>query len=127
MIDATAPREHAAPGGKSQNELGKEPMTARTDDWRSESLEALCRAVLTLETVDEAALFLRDLCTRTEIEDLSNRWAAALLLEAGLPYREVHERTGASTATIGRVNEWRRHGTGGYRLALDRTEEKLDD
>ena len=101
-------------------------MTARAGEWRTDGLESLCRALLTLKSVDEAALFLRDLCTRTEIEELSGRWAAALLLEAGLTYREIHERIGASTATIGRVNEWRRHGTGGYRLALDRTEEYLD-
>ncbi len=102
-------------------------MTARrSDSWRTEGLEALCRALLTLETVDEAALFLRDLCTRTEIEGMSGRWAAAVLLDAGLPYREIHERTGVSTVTIGRVNEWRRHGTGGYRLALDRIGETAD-
>ncbi len=101
-------------------------MTARADNWRTDGLDELCRAVLALETVDEVALFLRDLCTRTEIEELSSRWTVASLLETGLPYREIHERTGTSTATIGRVNEWRRHGTGGYRLALDRTKEKPD-
>ena len=93
---------------------------ARRDGWRTEELEALCRAFLTLRTVDETALFLRDLCTRNEIGELSGRWTVATLLEAGLPYREVSEQTGISTTTIGRVNEWRRHGMGGYRLALDR-------
>ena len=94
--------------------------TARRDGWKTEHLDALCHAIHTLRTVDEIALFLRDLCTRTELEGLSGRWAVAGLLEEGLPYREVSERTGISTTTIGRVNEWRRHGMGGYRLALDR-------
>ena len=101
-------------------------MITRRDDWRTEQLDALCRAILTLETVDEVALFLRDLCTRNEIDDLSGRWAVAALLETGLPYREVSQQTGISTTTIGRVNEWRRHGMGGYRLALDRIREASD-
>ena len=98
-------------------------MITRRDIWKTEELEALCRALLTLETVDEMALFLRDLCTRNEIDELSSRWSVATLLEAGLPYREVSDRTGVSTTTIGRVNEWRRHGMGGYRLALDRSKQ----
>lgn len=98
-------------------------MITRRDIWKTEELEALCRALLTLETVDEMALFLRDLCTRNEIDELSSRWSVATLLETGLPYREVSDRTGVSTTTIGRVNEWRRHGMGGYRLALDRSKQ----
>lgn len=98
-------------------------MITRRNAWKTEDLEALCRALLTLETVDEMALFLRDLCTRNEIDELSSRWSVASLLEDGLPYREVSERTGVSTTTIGRVNEWRRHGMGGYRLAFDRSRE----
>ena len=97
-------------------------MTSR-DRWRTETLESLCRAILTLETVEETAIFLRDLCTRKELDDLSARWAVAAMLDSGLPYREVSQRTGVSVTTVGRVNEWRRHGTGGYRLALERTRE----
>lgn len=98
-------------------------MITRRNEWKTEELEALCRALLTLETVDEMTLFLRDLCTRNEIDALSSRWSVVTLLEDGLPYREVSDRTGVSTATISRVNEWRRHGMGGYRLALDRSRE----
>lgn len=98
-------------------------MITRRNEWKTEELEALCRVLLTLETVDEMTLFLRDLCTRNEIDALSSRWSVVTLLEDGLPYREVSDRTGVSTATIGRVNEWRRHGMGGYRLALDRSRE----
>jgi len=97
-------------------------MTLTTDDWRTDDTAALFAAVLTLETVDEAASFFRDLCTRKELTDLSHRWAVARLLEDGLSYREIAERTGASTATVTRINQWLQHGTGGYRLALDRTQ-----
>ena len=101
-------------------------MTTRQERWRTDEFDALCRAILTLDTADEVALFLRDLCTRNEIDELSSRWSVATLLESGLPYRQVSDRTGVSTTTIGRVNEWRRHGMGGYRLALDRTGEAFD-
>lgn len=93
------------------------------NDWRTPDTDALFQAVLRLETVEEAAAFFRDLCTRKELEDLSHRWRVARLLDQGLPYREVAELTGASTATIARINQWLQHGTGGYRLLLDRTKE----
>ena len=96
-------------------------MTSPTDDdWRNEETAALFSAILALETLDEAASFFRDLCTRRELTDISQRWAVARLLDQGLPYRDIAQRTGASTATITRINQWLRHGAGGYRLALDR-------
>lgn len=95
-------------------------MTLQTEDWRNEETASLFEAVLTLGTVDEAAAFFRDLCTLRELSDLSHRWAVVRLLDEGLPYREIAERTGASTATVTRINQWLQHGTGGYRMALDR-------
>ena len=71
-------------------------------------------------SVDEAADFFRDLCTRRELEEMSHRWAVVRLLDEGLSYREIAERTGASTATITRINQWLQHGTGGYRRMLER-------
>lgn len=97
-------------------------MTSPTDDWHNDDTAALFRAVLSLKTVDEAAAFFRDLCTRRELTDLSHRWAVARLLDQGLPYRDIAEQTGASTATVTRINQWLRHGSGGYRLVLDRSE-----
>jgi len=99
-------------------------MTLQTDDWQNEDTTALFEAVLSLETVDEAAAFFRDLCTLRELTDLSHRWLVARLLDEGLPYREIAERTGASTATVTRINQWLQHGTGGYRLALKKTKER---
>ena len=74
------------------------------------------RAILSLETVDEAAAFFRDLCTLAELDAMSQRWQIVLLLEQGLPYREIAEQTGSSTATVTRISQWLHHGAGGYRL-----------
>ena len=83
-------------------------------------LDDLAAAVVSLRTQDEAQRFLRDLCTLPELEALAHRWQTALLLEQGLPYVEIAERVPTSTATVTRVAQWLRHGTGGYRIALDR-------
>src|SRR4026208_560103 len=83
-------------------------------------LPDLADAVASLRTRDEAQRFLRDLCTLPELEALSHRWQTALLLEQGLPYVEIAERVPPSTATATRGAHWLRHGTGGYRIALER-------
>ena len=69
---------------------------------------------LTLRTRDEAKRFLRDLCTRGELEALAHRWQIVRLLEEGRPYLEIAERVHTSTATVTRVAQWLRHGAGGY-------------
>lgn len=88
---------------------------------RIPGLEDLADAVVSLRTRDEVERFLRDLCTLPELEALGHRWQTALLLEQGLPYAEIAGRVPTSTATVTRVAQWLRHGTGGYRIALDRT------
>ena len=96
-------------------------MQSHADDWRSADVEALLDALLQVETREEAAAFLRDLCTLGELRDLAQRWAVVRLLDAGLHYSEISRRTGASTATITRIASWLNHGEGGYRLLLDRS------
>ena len=95
-------------------------MQSPADDWRSPDVEALLDALLRAETREEAAAFLRDLCTLGELRDLAQRWAVARLLDAGLHYSEISRQTGASTATITRIASWLNHGEGGYRILLDR-------
>ena len=77
-------------------------------------------AVASLKTPDEAERFLRDLCTRSEIDAMAHRWEVAQLLNEGLPYLEVAKRAHASTTTVTRVAQWLRNGEGGYELALRR-------
>ena len=92
--------------------------------WQTADVDALLDAILDLRDRDEAAGFLRDLCTLGEIHDLAHRWAVARLLDEGLYYAEVSKRTGASTATITRIASWLHHGEGGYRLALERLRQR---
>jgi TrpR-related protein YerC/YecD len=93
------------------------------DDWQTPDTDELIAAVLQLQDADEAARFLRDLCTLGEIHDLAQRWAVVRLLDAGKHYAEISRDTGASTATITRIASWLRHGEGGYQQALERLRE----
>ena len=83
-------------------------------------LDDLAAAVLSLRNADEVTRFLRDLCTLPELEALAHRWQTVRLLEEKVSYVEIAERVPTSTATVTRVAQWLRHGTGGYRIALDR-------
>src|SRR5919204_2823213 len=84
-------------------------------------LDELADAFASLRTRDEYRRFLRDLCTLSELEALAHRWQIARLLNEGkLSYLEIADRAGGSTATVTRVAEWLRGGTGGYLTALDR-------
>ncbi len=91
------------------------------DDWRNESTASLMDAIVALESRDDAARFFRDLCTRHELEEMTSRWAVVRRLAEGHSYRDIHDLTGVSTATITRIAQWLRHGTGGYRAALERS------
>ncbi len=83
--------------------------------------DSLYRAVLTLRTVDEARRFFRDLLTKTEIEELAERWKAARMLADGVPYTRIVDETGISSTTVARVSRWLKKGMGGYKLALRRS------
>jgi len=85
-----------------------------------EGIVDLVAALRTLRTEGELTAFLRDLCTRAELEALARRWQTARLVDEGVSYVEIAERVPTSTATVTRVAQWVRHGTGGYRIALDR-------
>lgn len=80
----------------------------------------LFKTIASLRTQDEVERFLRDLCTRSELDAMTHRWEVAQLLAEGLPYLEVAKRAHASTTTVTRVAQWLRNGEGGYELALRR-------
>lgn len=89
-------------------------------DWRTPDTQAMFEAILRLDSSEEAERFFRDLCTLSELHDLSQRWTVVRLLDEGLHYAEISRRTGASTATITRIASWLNHGEGGYRAMLDK-------
>lgn len=92
------------------------------DKIKNERTEKLCRAFVSLKTVDECYRFLDDICTLSEITEMSKRLAAAEMLRDGITYNEIAEKTGLSTATITRVNRSLRFGSDGYNNVLDRTQ-----
>lgn len=87
------------------------------DDAR---LDALYQGILELKTVKECRAFFRDLCTLGELQEFSERFEVAKLIDEGVSYREIATRTGVSTATVTRIAQWLNHGEGGYRLIIDR-------
>lgn len=88
---------------------------------RSEqNLAFLASALLSLRTVEEVQAFLTDLCTPAELEAISDRWRVVPLLQEGVPYREIHDRTQVSVTTIGRVARTLERGEGGYGVAAGR-------
>ena len=83
----------------------------------------LYKAVLTLKTEEECKAFFEDLCTVKEILDMAQRYDVATQLSEGKNYVEIAKETGASTATISRVNKCLTYGTG-YKTALERAKEE---
>ena len=85
------------------------------------NLDDLYKAVLCLETVDECRLFFRDLCTVPELKALSQRFQVAKMLTENHVYSDIVKETGASTATISRVNRSLSYdGGGGYNIVFDK-------
>jgi TrpR-related protein YerC/YecD len=80
----------------------------------TEAVENMLEAILHIETKEEAFDFFEDLCTVNELLSLSQRFEVATMLRDGKTYLEIAEKTGASTATISRVNRSLNYGTDGY-------------
>lgn len=78
------------------------------------------KAILTLETVDECVQFFDDLCSVTEIKAMEQRYQVAELLHQGLVYNDILDKTGASSATISRVNRSLQYGADGYEMVFAR-------
>lgn len=89
-------------------------MREKTDKVRDESTDFLFNAILQLNDLDECYDFFEDLCTVTELKALSQRIIVAKMLRENCVYSEIVEATGASTATISRVNRSLRYGNDGY-------------
>jgi len=82
--------------------------------------EAFIKAITKLRTSEEVSDFLTDLFTPAEAQIFISRWRAVQMLYEGKPYVEIQKETGLSSATIARVSQSLKYGTGGYRKVLDR-------
>ncbi len=87
---------------------------------RTEAVDQLFRAILSLEDKEECYNFFEDLCTVNELLALSQRFAVAKMLKEKKTYLEIADKTGASTATISRVNHSLNYGCDGYELIFQR-------
>jgi TrpR-related protein YerC/YecD len=86
--------------------------------------DTLYRAIATLKDEEECRQFLQDLCTVSELKAMEQRMDVAMLLDEGLIYSEMLERTGASSATISRVNRCLHYGAGGYQRVIAQLKEQ---
>ena len=87
-------------------------------------IDNLFRAILTLKTEEECYKLFEDICTVKELEAIAQRLEVAAQLSAGKNYNTVSEATGASSTTISRVYKCLLYGEGGYKMVLDRMEER---
>ena len=92
--------------------MNKQKKKPRSDD--------MYEAKFTLKTVDECKRFFDDLCTVTELQAMEQRYQVAVYLSQGMIYNDILERTGASSATISRVNRSLQYGSDGYAVAFER-------
>ena len=97
------------------------PNREDTEAQRRRNEDALFRAVICLKDVSECRNFFKDLCTPAELQALVDRWQVVQLLQENLPYRRIHDLTGVSVTTIGRVARFLSDGFGGYETAIART------
>lgn len=98
--------------------MNKQHKKPRCDD--------MYRAILTLRTVDECKQFFDDLCTVTELQAMEQRYQVAVCLSKGMIYNDILAETGASSATISRVNRSLQYGKDGYEIAFNRLREQED-
>ena len=82
--------------------------------------QSFFNAVLSLKTAEECQAFFLDVCTIKELQDLTQRFRVAVLLNEGKNYQEISKETSVSSATISRVNRCLLYGDGGYRTVLER-------
>lgn len=91
---------------------------------KTDAVDHLFQAILTLKNPEECYTFFEDVCTVNELLSLSQRYEVAKMLREKRTYLEIAEKTGASTATISRVNRSLNYGNDGYDLVFERLEKK---
>ncbi len=93
-------------------------------DIHTPAVDNLFKAILTLQSLDDCYAFFEDVCTINELLSISQRFEVATMLTEGKTYLDIAEKTGASTATISRVNRSLTYGNDGYELVFARMKDK---
>lgn len=93
-------------------------------DQERKNMQQFYKAILSLETEDECDAFFEDVATIKELIDMSARLEVAKMLDEGKVFSEISQSTGASSATISRVNKCIGYGSGGYKMVLERIKDK---
>ena len=93
---------------------------------KKERNELMYKAILSLQNVEECMKFFDDLCTVSELMAMEQRYQVASCLHEGMIYNDILAETGASSATISRVNRSLQYGNGGYQIVFDRLKEKQE-
>ena len=88
----------------------------------NENLEFMYKGIISLETMEDRKSFFEDICTKSELFEMSRRLKAAKMLSDGIVYSEIAAKTGLSTATISRVNHCLKYGSSGYLNVLKKLE-----
>ena len=96
---------------------------ANESRFQTAAKDALCDAILSLKDRDECYRFFEDIMTIKELQDISQRWQVAMLLSEGKTYSYIVSETGASAATISRVNKSLNYGNGSYKDLMERLSE----
>ena len=96
------------------------PNRNNSQDHRIRAENALFEAIVSMQNVSECRNLFKDLCTPAELQALIDRWQAVELLQQGLSYRKIHDMTGISVTTIGRVARFLTDGFGGYATAIEK-------
>ena len=94
---------------------------------KNQHIDTLFKAILELRNSEECYMFFEDICTVSELNAIAQRLEVAKMLRSKMTYSEISEETGASAATISRVNRCLNYGADGYSLILERMTEKYGD
>lgn len=94
------------------------------NNWDNQNTKELLEAILTLNNIDEAKKFFRDLLTKSELIEFGNRWKAVQMLNNNETYIKIEKETGLSSTTIARISKWLKHGMGGYNLMIKKLNKK---
>jgi len=95
--------------------------------YHNKDMDFLYRGILTLQTREECYAFFEDICTIKELQAMAQRFRVAAMLRDNKNYNEIQANTGASSATISRVNKCILYGSGGYATALERMGKEQED